>query len=357
MQAEQSGHFDGLKEDNTYGRLDRRNIGRVVFGSYRFNTHYGNAAYFDPRQQIRSLLGYEYANKVSQVRDCKARKKIIQEGKFKLSFSSREDDLWLDEIYVCQHCFKYSSNRRLLQEHKLHCKLNDKYPNIGRLVYRDDERSCFIIHVRGYQELLFCQNLCLFSKLFLDDKSVFYNIDCFDFFVVYGLDDQKRSYFSGKYLPMGYFSKELLSWDNNNNLACICVFPPFQGRQLGWLMVEFLYALAKVTPGQFESGPEFPLSTSGKSIYFKFWSRKLVPLLYMYIKKQQEFTLADLACETGFRKEDILLTLQYMKVLIHNKQNPDKVDLLIKTFEKWCDLNNYHYLKSLPCLNQDCLLL
>lgn len=357
MQAKKSERSDGLEEHKSYGRLDRRNIGRVVLGSYRFETYYGNAAYFDPRQQIHSLLGYEYTNKLAQVKDRKSKKKILQEGRFKPTFTSGENDLWLDEIYVCQHCFKYSSNRRLLQEHKLHCKLNDKYPRIGRLVYKDDERSCLIVHVRGYQERLFCQNLSLFSKLFLDDKSVFYNVDSFDFFIVYGLDDQKRSYFSGKYLPMGYFSKELLSWENNNNLACICVFPPFQGRHLGWLMVEFLYALAKVTPGQLESGPEFPLSASGKSIYFNFWSRKLVPFLYTYIERRQEFTLGDLASETGFRKEDIFLTLQYMKVLVHNEQNPDKVDLLIKTLEKWCDLNNFHHLDSLQCLKPDYLLL
>lgn len=52
---------------------------------------------------------------------------------------------------------------------------------------------------------------------------------------------------------VGYFSKEKLSWDNNN-LACILVFPPFQNRGCGKKLMAASYFLSKHegTPG----GPE-----------------------------------------------------------------------------------------------------
>ena len=101
---------------------------------------------------------------------------------------------------------------------------------------------------------------------------------------------------------MGFFSKEVLSYDNDNNLACICVFPPFQRRHLGSLLIEFLYQLAAVTPGQLKSsGPEFPLSPYGKVTYLRFWSKRLATKIH---ELQGSFTLSQLSKETGFRKED-----------------------------------------------------
>ena len=38
--------------------------------------------------------------------------------------------------------------------------------------------------------------------------------------------------------PVGYFSKEKVSYDDYN-LACITVFPPYQRKAFGILMIEF----------------------------------------------------------------------------------------------------------------------
>ena len=152
-----------------------------------------------------------------------------------------------------------------MNQHVTACTYNRKRPSKGKLLYHDQANGYIIREVRGFQDPLFCQNLCLFGKLFLDDKSVYYNIDHFDFIL-----------FSVKTIPPIFpwvFSKEVLSYDNDNNLACICVFP-FQRRHLGSLLIEFLYQLAAVTPGQLKSsGPEFPLSPYGKVTYLRFWSK------------------------------------------------------------------------------------
>jgi len=43
---------------------------------------------------------------------------------------------------------------------------------------------------------------------------------------------------------VGFFSKEKLSWDNNN-LACILVFPPWQKRGFGQVLMGVSYELGR----------------------------------------------------------------------------------------------------------------
>lgn len=234
-----------LKEDVDYGILKKPNFGLVHFGNYLMKPWYGNTAYFDPRGN-GSTLGIESD-------PIKRPKKGIE--------TNVGDSYWIDDLYVCEYCFKYTTNQDLMISHRVSCTYNKKLPTIGRLVYRDDETPYLIRQIKGYTDELYCQNLCLFSKLFLDDKSVYYNTSQFDFYVVYGVDFLEILTYNSNlpnFKPMGFFSKELVSWDGDNNLACICVFPPYQRRHLGSLLIEFLYELARVTPGQYLSGPEFP---------------------------------------------------------------------------------------------------
>ena len=43
---------------------------------------------------------------------------------------------------------------------------------------------------------------------------------------------------------VAFFSKEKLSWDNNN-LACICVFPPWQKQGLAQVLIAASYELGR----------------------------------------------------------------------------------------------------------------
>ncbi|KAK6454691.1 acyl-CoA N-acyltransferase [Scheffersomyces xylosifermentans] len=404
-----------------YGLLDKPNIKRVVFGKYEFSTWYGNAAYFNSHDVDHSALGYVYTNKVASDPTLRARKRSRTASKTpsktpaktpaktptsttnndnvnsiisdngnasyrRESVSSTtpvdtdsthgtiepedangspldNDSFWLDELYVCDYCFKYTTNAHEISQHRAACVYNTPKPIIGRLLYRDDNSPYLIREVRGFKNSLFCQNLCLFGKLFLDDKSVYYNIDYFNFYIVYGYDENDNSeadpdlppYEERQFKPMGFFSKEILSYDTDNNLACICVFPPFQRRHLGSLMIEFSYELAKVTPGQLRSGPEFPLSPYGKVSYLKYWSKKLSHLITANLKAGMTFSINDLSDLTGFRKEDILLTLEYMKLL--KKDSRGNVKLLLGNLEKWCIENRVDPNQEKSMLNTECLLI
>lgn len=49
---------------------------------------------------------------------------------------------------------------------------------------------------------------------------------------------------TGSRQVIGFFSKEKMSWDNNN-LACILVFPPWQRQGLGQMLMGVSYELSR----------------------------------------------------------------------------------------------------------------
>lgn len=86
---------------------------------------------------------------------------------------------------------------------------------------------------------VFCQNLSLFAKMFLETKSVCYGVDSFLFYTLVRNDPK-----NGAPCVVGFFSKEKMSW-HNYNLACILVFPPYQRLGLGKLLIGFSYELSR----------------------------------------------------------------------------------------------------------------
>ena len=88
-----------------------------------------------------------------------------------------------------------------------------RYPP-GDEIYRDDQVSFFEVDAKNQQA--YCENLCLLSKLFLDHKTLHYDIDPFYFYVLCEHD-------AYGYHIVGYFSREKGNMDNN--LSCILVLP------------------------------------------------------------------------------------------------------------------------------------
>ncbi len=68
--------------------------------------------------------------------------------------------------------------------------------------YRDPKIRCSLYEVDGAQHKLYCQNLCLLARLFLESKVICFNVSEFLFYVLMEYDDvnQKERF-------MGYFSK------------------------------------------------------------------------------------------------------------------------------------------------------
>ncbi len=80
----------------------------------------------------------------------------------------------------------------------------------GDEIYRIGRLSVFEVDSR--KNTIYCQNLCLLSKLYLDHKTLYYDVDPFLFYILTELDER------GCQL-VGYFSKENDSPQDHNDYA------------------------------------------------------------------------------------------------------------------------------------------
>lgn len=170
---------------------------------------------------------------------------------------------------------------------------------------------------------LFCQNLSLFAKLFLDNKSVFFDVTGFNYFLlVYtpptiplaNLDAEVAEVVPARSQIVGFFSKEKMSWDNNN-LACILIFPPWQRKGLGALLMGVSYEISR-REGVL-GGPEKPISDLGKKGYKRFWAGEIARWLLTLNTEQGEETVVDVnECSTAtwIAPEDCLMVLREMGI-------------------------------------------
>lgn len=85
--------------------------------------------------------------------------------------------------------------------------------------------------VDGTKEKIYCQNLCYIAKMFLDHKTLYYDVDVFFFYVMTRLDEFG-------FHVVGYFSKEKNS-DFGYNLACILTLPCHQRTGYGRFLIQF----------------------------------------------------------------------------------------------------------------------
>ncbi|KAJ1986905.1 Histone acetyltransferase [Dimargaris cristalligena] len=69
----------------------------------------------------------------------------------------------------------------------------------GDEIYRDRHLSIF--EVDGRKNKVYCQNLCLLAKMFLDHKTLYYDVEPFLFYILTEVDDEGCHF-------VGYFSKE-----------------------------------------------------------------------------------------------------------------------------------------------------
>lgn len=136
----------------------------------------------------------------------------------------------------------------------------------GRKVYQRGAHT--IWEVDGSEQKLYAQNLSLFGKLFIDHKTIYFDVEPFLFFVLTDASPQFDH-------VLGFFSKEKVSYDDYN-LACIVTLPPAQKKGFGTLMIEFSYylsSLAATGAGAAALGtPERPLSDLGLQGYLSYWS-------------------------------------------------------------------------------------
>lgn len=202
-----------------------------------------------------------------------------------------------DIVYICEMCLLYFASERQFCRHRAKCTL--QHPP-GNEIYRDDYVSFF--EIDGRRQRTWCRNLCLLSKLFLDHKTLYYDVDPFLFYCMTTKDEH------GHHL-VGYFSKEKESAEGYN-VACILTLPQYQRKGFGRLLIAFSYELSK-REGKLGS-PEKPLSDLGLLGYRAFWQETIVDLL---LEMKGEVSVEDVGAASAMTTNDVLHTLQNLNML------------------------------------------
>lgn len=192
--------------------------------------------------------------------------------------------------------------------------------------------------INGTKHKNYCRNLALLSKLFLDHKTLYYDVDSFMFYVLCRLERDG-------FVIVGYFSKEKISL-LNYNLACVLVLPFEQRKGYGKMAIDFSYVLSNRTR-RIETC-EKPFSDLGLLGYLSFWKDAILDFLVngnkvgceeQVIRKEsdsddiikekrrkelvpfhekigvQKASIHKISLGTGIKKEDIIHTLVHYKLI------------------------------------------
>ena len=233
---------------------------------------------------------------------------MIEFGKYEITtwFSAPypQEYAMLPKLFLCEFCLKYMKSRCILKRHRKKCYW---YHPPANEIYRSGDLSIF--EVDGGVSKIYCQNLCLLAKLFLDHKTLYYDVEPFVFYVLTQNDNK------GNHL-VGYFSKEK-ACQQRYNLSCIMTMPQYQRMGYGRFLIDFSYLLSRIE-GQ-PGSPEKPLSDLGQVSYQSYW--KSVILEYLHSLSSDKVSIRQISRDTGLDPHDIAGTLHQLGFLKLNTDN------------------------------------
>ncbi|KAI8346233.1 hypothetical protein B0O80DRAFT_246433 [Mortierella sp. GBAus27b] len=201
-------------------------------------------------------------------------------------------------LYICEFCLKYMKSSFMAGRHRVNCAM--RHPP-GDEIYREGNISIF--EVDGRKNKIYCQNLCLLAKMFLDHKTLYYDVEPFLFYIMTESGDLGCHF-------VGYFSKEKRS-AMDYNVSCILTLPIHQRKGYGNLLIDFSYLLSK-REGKTGS-PEKPLSSLGLLSYRSYWKTVLFQRLlaiHSDESRKNRVSIDELSHDTAMTQDDVVTTLQ-----------------------------------------------
>ncbi|KAA8577483.1 hypothetical protein FQN60_002491 [Etheostoma spectabile] len=216
--------------------------------------------------------------------------------------------------------------------------------------------------VDGNVSTIYCQNLCLLAKLFLDHKTLYYDVEPFLFYVLTQNDGKgchlintgrcqlrcpslwslwsqvlpltcrlaakTQQLVSGRstintllYTLTGLLCDGEKHCQQKYNVSCIMILPQYQRRGYGRFLIDFSYLLSKCE-GQ-PGSPEKPLSDLGRLSYMAYW--RSVVLECLHEVRDRQITIRQLSKLTGICPQDITTTLHSLNML---EQRGDRLVLV-----------------------------
>ncbi|TBU00559.1 MOZ/SAS-like histone acetyltransferase [Hamiltosporidium magnivora] len=104
---------------------------------------------------------------------------------------------WTNCIYICSKCMLNYSDEHAYQRHKNRC-----VKEVGKCIYKENYIKIYEIY--GNKDKQYCRDLCLLGKAFLENKTLYYDVEPFVFYVLFF----KENF-------VGYFSKEKILKNEN----------------------------------------------------------------------------------------------------------------------------------------------
>jgi len=251
-----------------------------------------------------SLREHEEVTKVKNVA-------TIQLGRYKMDtwyFSPIPKEMLnrpqsvIDILYVCEFTLNFfTRSQELLRFQSKGLPGGRRYPP-GNEIYRNGNLSMF--EIDGFEERLYCQNLCYIAKMFLDHKTLYFDVDPFLFYVLCEVDTRG-------FHPVAYYSKEKYS-DVGYNLACILTFPCHQRKGYGRFLIAFSYELTKKE--EKVGSPEKPMSDLGQQAYKPYWTSTIIDFL-LHQSNEGSMSIMEISKRTSIMAEDIIYTLNLLGLL------------------------------------------
>lgn len=243
-------------------------------------------------------------------------------------------------LYICEYCLKYLGSPTSYDRHQLKICNTEKCHPPGIEIYRDPEARLAVWEVDGRKNVDYCQNLCLLAKLFLNSKTLYYDVEPFLFYVLTEIDE----YNPVKHHFVGYFSKEKLN-NSDYNVSCILTLPTYQRKGYGRFLIDFSYLLSR---NEFKYGtPEKPLSDLGLVSYRSYWkltiAKTLKQIYHLYVEKRPSvpaISIEILSKITGMTPSDVVIGLEEVGGLIRDSETGRygiaiNIDVVSTITEKW----------------------
>ena len=217
---------------------------------------------------------------------------------------------------MCERCLRYTRSAATMKQHEASSSTACDGRPTGRLVYDDSERGVAVYEVDGGSsdaDVLYCQCLCLLSKLFIEHKTVYYDVNPFLFYIL--TLTQPAADGGGERLA-AYFSKEKTTTEHNN-LACIVTLPHMQQKGYGHFLIKLSYQLtlyaARTHDRRPTGGPERPLSELAVISYTSYWCDEVSRMLASG-RVGSFVSLRDMAAATAIERSDLMSALQALSV-------------------------------------------
>jgi histone acetyltransferase MYST1 len=225
-------------------------------------------------------------------------------------------------LFICEHCFFYFSTQESL---RIHLDSTKEFQPPGREIYRSNTISIF--ELLGKEMKLACQSLSLVGKFFLNEKKNIYDIENMAFYILCELNNEKLH-------SVGYFSRDV-AIDNKCIMNSLVVFPPYQRRGFGKMLISLSYEIVKRRGllGQLEG----PLSDMGRAVFQSYWRDAILRELMQ--DPRARVTIDTLVEDTAIAKKDIVETLRILKLVKKVRHDwrltrpPSRLPMLIRPYQ------------------------